>query len=102
MKIDHLQKSKDVHVLELEKLKNERSKHANEKKLEIEKLRSELEKVKNQKKDRAKILEKESAANLENLKKEHTNKVFLYEFFLLIFFFSMAKIFNKIVFFKKI
>lgn len=61
--------------MELGKLKNERNKHANEKKQEIEKLKSELEKVKNQKKDRAKILEKETAGNLETLKKDHTTKV---------------------------
>lgn len=85
-----MQKSKNVHVLELEKLKSERAKHGNEKKQEIEKLKSELDKVKNQKKERAKILEKETAANLENLKKDHGNKViliFLFKIFISLFFF---------------
>lgn len=71
-----MQKSKDLNVIELEKLKKARTTHANDKKQEIEKLKNELEKVKNQKKDRAKQLEKETSANLENLKKDHQNKVF--------------------------
>lgn len=65
-------------MLELEKLKNVRAKHANDKKQEIEKLKSELEKVKNQKKDRAKQLEKETTGNLEVLKKDHITKVFFF------------------------
>jgi len=64
-----------LNVLELEKLKNVRSKHTNDKKQEIEKLKSDLEKVKNTKKDRAKLLEKDTTISLENLKKDHTNKV---------------------------
>lgn len=63
-------------MLELEKLKNVRMKHANDKKMEIEKLKSELEKVKQAKRERISLLKNETNLKLESLKKESVNKVY--------------------------
>lgn len=72
-----MQKSKDLNVLELEKLKNVRNKHSNDKKQEIEKLKTEIDNVRRQKKDRGKLLEKETTANLDSLKKDNLTKVLI-------------------------
>lgn len=61
--------------MELNKLKDVRSKHANDKRQEIEKLKGEIEKVKLAKKERIKMLEKDTTNKLENLKKDSTNAV---------------------------
>ena len=70
-----MQKSKNLNVEELETLKNVRSKHANDKKQEYDKLKSDIDNVKKAKKERAARLEKESNANIDNLKKDHAIKV---------------------------
>lgn len=78
IKIDQLQKSKDLNVLELEKLKNVRNKHSNDKKQEIEKLKTEIDNVQRQKKDRGRLLEKDTNSNLDSLKKDNQTKVLIF------------------------